>query len=130
MHVVSAKKRLSDETIITALIECGSIKEAAQKLGCAPRTIYNRMKAPAFKDLYSQAKSDMIRSATAKLQGHLTGAIDTLVTIMQDGETAAQTRANCAASILQYAARYTEETEIKEQLEALEETLRVTSEVI
>ena len=80
-----ARKRLTDEEIISGLIAQGSIKGA-------------------------------------KLQGNLCGAIDTLNEIMTDPEAPKQTRANCAVSILQYGAKYTEATDIIERLEAIEET--------
>ena len=117
---MASKKRLTDEAIIAALVQAGSIKEAAKKLHCVPRTLYERMKSPAFKELYAQAKADLIKGATAKLQGYLNGAIDTLAAIMKDEETAKQTRANCAVSILQYGAKFTETTDILERLEAVE----------
>lgn len=114
-------KRLEDEAIVAALIERGSIKAAAEALECTPRTLYERMKAPAFKKLYSQAKADIVRTATAKLQGNLAGAIDVLATIMHDPQAGNQTRVNSAVAILSYGARYTEATDIIERLEALEE---------
>jgi len=114
------RKRLQDEEIIGALIGRGSIKEAAVSLGCTPRTLYERMKKPEFKKLYADAKADIMKGATAKLQGKLCGAVDTLAEIMQDPEAAKQTRANCAVSILQYGVRFTEATDILERLEALE----------
>lgn len=122
------RKTITNEVIIMALIECGSIKAAAAKIGCTARTIYDRMKSPDFRDEYTQAKADIVRSATAKLQGHLCGAIDTLADIMNDSETAKQTRANCAVSILQYGARFTEQTDILERLEAIEEAQAETKE--
>lgn len=118
---MASKKRLTDEAIIAALIEYGSIKGAAAFLGCTTRTLYERMKKPEFKELYTQAKAEIIRAATAKLQGNLCGAIDTLAAIMNDEETAKQTRVNSAVSILQYGARFTEATDILERLEAIEE---------
>ena len=116
-----ARKRLQDEEIITALIAEGSIKGAAASLKCTARTLYDRMKSPEFKDLYAQAKADILKTATAKLQGKLCEAVDTLTEIMTDTEAAKQTRANCAVSILQYGARFTETTDILERLEAIEE---------
>ena len=116
-----ARKRLTDEAIIAALIAEGSIKGAAASLKCTARTLYDRMKSPEFKDLYAQAKADILKTATAKLQGNLCGAIDTLAEIMTDEEAAKQTRVNSAVSILQYAARFTETTDILERLEAIEE---------
>ena len=115
-----ARKRLTDEAIIAALIAEGSIKGAAASLKCTTRTLYERMKKPEFKELYAQAKADILKIATAKLQGNLCGAIDTLTEIMKDEEAAKQTRVNSAVSILQYAARFTETTDIIERLEAVE----------
>ena len=115
------RKRLTDEAIITALIEQGSIKGAAASLKCTTRTLYERMKKPEFKALYTHAKGEILKAATAKLQGQVTGAIDTLVEIRDDHEAPKQTRANCAVNILQYAARFTETTDIIERLEAIEE---------
>lgn len=115
------KKRLTDEVIIASLITEGSIKAAAASLKCATRTLYERMKTPEFKELYSQAKTEILRAATVKLQGNLCGAIDTLADIMQDEDAAKQTRVNAAVSILQQAARFTETTDILERLEAIEE---------
>ena len=116
-----ARKRLQDEEIITALIAEGSIKGAAASLKCTARTLYERMKKPEFKDLYAQAKGEILKTATAKLQGNLCGAIDTLTEIMTDKEAPKQTRANCAVSVLQYGAKFTEATDIIERLEAIEE---------
>ena len=116
-----ARKRLTDEAIIAALIAEGSIKGAAASLECTTRTLYERMKKPEFKALYTQAKGEILKAATAKLQGQVTGAIDTLVEIRDDHEAPKQTRANCAVNILQYAARFTETTDIIERMEAIEE---------
>ena len=118
---MTTRKRLQDEEIIAALISEGSIKGAAASLKCQTRTLYERMKKPEFKELYTQAKGEILKTATAKLQGHLCGAIDTLAEIMKDEETAKQTRVNSAVSILQYGARFTEATDIIERLEAIEE---------
>lgn len=113
-------KRIEDEEIVAALIAQGSIKGAASVLHCTARTLYDRMKRPQFKELYTQAKGEILKAACAKLQGNLCSAIDTLESIMKDAETAKQTRVNAAVSILQYAARFTETTDIIERLDALE----------
>ena len=115
------RKRLTNEEIIAALIERGSIKAAAAILECSTRTLYERMKASDFKEQYAQAKAEIIKTATAKLQGHLCGAIDTLVAIMNDSQAGNQTRVNCAVAILQYGARFTEATDILDRLEAVEQ---------
>ena len=120
-------KRLADEEIIAALIEGGSIKAAAASLDCTARTLYERMKKDEFRALYAQAKAEIIKAATAKLQGNLCGAIDTLSEIMTDKEAAKQTRANCATAILQYGARFTETNDLLERLERLEEAQAINA---
>ena len=129
-RVIRLKKRLTDEAIISGLIEAGSIKAAADRLGYNVKTLYERMKKPGFKELYAQAKAELLKTATAKLQGNLAGAIDTLAANMRDEETAKQTRANCAVAILQYAAKFTETTDIIERLEALEDARGIDGEAI
>lgn len=122
-----SKKRLQDEAIISALISEGSIKCASELLECSTRTLYERMKKPQFKELYAQAKADILKTATAKLQGNLCKAIDTLVEVMTDEKTAPQTRVNSAVSILQYAVRFTEATDIIERLEVIEKAQEINS---
>lgn len=112
--------KLADEQIIAALIECGSITDTAARLGCNRKTLYARMAKQSFKELYSQFKSDMIRSAAARLQSATNIAIDTLYDVMTDESTAKQTRVYCAVSILQYAMKFTETADIIERLETLE----------
>lgn len=115
------RRRLTNEAIIAALIEHGSIKGAAASLQCTPRTLYDRMKKPEFKELYTQAKADILKTVTAQLQGEFSNSVKTLAKIRDDEEAPKQTRANCATSILQYGARFTEATDILERLEAIEE---------
>lgn len=115
------KKRLTDEQIIIALVSEGTIKAAADSLGCAKRTLYERMKKPDFRKLYNEAKADILKNATAKLQGELCNSINTLCEIRDDASAPKQTRANCAVAVLQYGAKFTETTDIIERLEAIEE---------
>lgn len=115
------RKKLQDEAIIAALISEGSVKGAADSLGCNTKTVYARMRLPAFKKMYSQAKGDILKAATAKLQGNLCDAINTLTQIMKDPASPPQTRANCAVSVLQYGSKYIEQTDIVERLEAIEQ---------
>lgn len=115
------KKLLSDEEIVAAILAQGSITGAAASLNTQYKYINKRMQTPEFKAIYKKAKADIIRSATAKLQSSISSAIDNIVKIMNDEEIAAQTRVNAATTVLQYAARFTQEIDIIERLEAIEE---------
>lgn len=117
-------KRLCNEVIISSLLSEGSIKAAAAALGCKEQTIYTRMKQPDFQKLYAEARAELMKSATAKLQGYLGTAVDTLAEIMTDETVPKQTRVYSAINILQIAERYTMKTDILERLDEVESVLK------
>lgn len=116
-----ATKKISDEKIVIALITCGSRREAASFLRCSISTLCNRLKDPELQKLYSEAKTELLKEATAKLQNEMKCAVDTLADIMKNPQVASQTRVNAAVSILMYGARFTEQADILERLEKIEE---------
>ena len=63
---------VSDEEIIAALLNSGSITKAAELTGIAPRTIYDRMGYREFKAAYSAAKADIVRQAVLTMSRNLT----------------------------------------------------------
>ena len=71
-----ATKATSNEEIIAALLQHGTIKEAAEAIGITPRTIYDRMKSRDFMADYAAAKSDILRSAVVNVSGKLSQAFE------------------------------------------------------
>lgn len=116
-------KRLCNEAIISALLSEGSIKAAAEALGCKEQTIYTRMKQEDFQQQYAQARAELMKSATAKLQNHMTAAVDVLAEIMTDETVPKQTRVYSAVNILQIAKQYTQ-TEMAERLIEVQKILK------
>ncbi len=117
-------KRLTDEEIVSALIECGTIKATAEQLGVQVKTLYSRMKNDSFRDLYHRAKADLVKAATAKMQGYLTDACAVIADIMKDADTAQQTRLNAADCIIRNTLKMLEQTDILERLDALESAVK------
>lgn len=113
-------KRLTDEQIVSALIETGTVKGAAGCLGCQVKTLYARMRSDDFQRLYRMARGEILRGVTAKMQSNMSAAVDTLFMLMTDTDTPRQTRANCAATILQIGGKYTDAVDLLERIEALE----------
>lgn len=113
----------SDDAIICALLANGTTADAAAALGCNPRTIRIRLQKPTFRARYERERSEILRACSARLHSRLVDAVDTLAEIMQDRNTAAQTRANAAQTILQTALRYTELVDIVSRIDALETRL-------
>ena len=115
---------IANEAIVAALIEYGSVRAAADSLNCSRRTLYTRMKTSAFQELYSQAKTELVKAAAAKLSNSITGAVDVLTSVMNDTEAPAQTRVNAAANVFQYAVKLTTTNDILVRLQSIEEVIK------
>lgn len=102
------QKAVSDEEIIAALLQNGSMAEAAQAVGISPRTVYDRMGTSDFKAAYNAAKSDIVRTAVLQLNSSLSAAIAVVSDVMNNTENNAGTRLQAAKMILEYAAKFTD----------------------
>ena len=96
----------SDEKIIAALLQYGTMKEAAEAAGTTSTFIYERMKKADFMALYRGAKNDIIRAAVFSLNKQLGAAVDTVAEIMQDKEVNPATRLQAAQTLLNNASKF------------------------
>lgn len=106
----------SDEQIIAALLNHGTIKEAAAAAGIAERTIYDRMNKGEFQELYKTAKTDLVRGAVFSLNSKLQAAIDTVNEIMTNKENNPAVRLQAAQTILGTAAKFADRLQDSETL--------------
>ena len=110
-----AQKAISDEQIIAALLNHGTIKEAAAAAGISERALYDRMNNGDFQALYKAAKADLIRAAVFTLNGRLQEAITTIAEIMTDKEINPATRLQAAQTILNTACKFSQRLATDEQ---------------
>lgn len=96
----------SDEKIIAALLQFGTIKEAADNAGTTTAFIYERMKVPEFIALYRGAKNDIVRAAVFNINKQLGAAVDTVAEIMQDKTVNPATRLQAAQTLLNNASKF------------------------
>ena len=108
-----------------ALLSTATVTQAARESGLSPNTIYKRLKDPEFSKRYYMARLEMLKSHVAELHGYLGGAIDTLGQIMENKDVPPQTRLNAAESIIRNCLKLTEQADIMDRLESLEERLRI-----
>ena len=99
---------VSDEQIIAALLQHGTMKEAAAACGISPRTIYDRMDKREFRAQYMAAKNDLIRKAVFSINKKLSDAVDTVAAIMTDTDTTPAVRLQAAQVIINNAGRFAE----------------------
>ena len=105
---MAREKAVSDEEIIAAILQHGTIKEAAQAVRLTPRAIYTRMDDRGFRSLYMAAKDDIIRGAVFSINSKLSAAIDTVQEIMQDTNNNPAIRLQAAQTIINNAGKFAE----------------------
>ncbi len=116
-----AEKAISNEEIIAALLQNGTIKEAARAAGTTPRTIYDRMKDREFRAEYMEAKNDIVRKAIFTINEKLGAAVDTVAEIMADKEINPAIRLQAAQTIMNNAGKFAERL-AKEEYQSREES--------
>lgn len=108
------------EKALQALLVCRTRREAAQMAGIGESTLRGYLQETEFQSRYRQAFGDLVESAARQAQQAITPALSTLREIMEDGDEQAQARITAARSVLEYAIKLTEQTDILEQLRELE----------
>lgn len=103
-----SKTASNDDAIITALLQHGTIKEAAAAANTTPRTIYNRMNNREFRAQYEAAKNDILRTAYITISSKLTAAIEAVADIMSNPENNPAVRLQAAQTIITNAAKFSE----------------------
>ena len=101
-------KAISNEEIIAAILQHGTIKDAAAAAGTTPRTIYDRMNDREFRAEYMEAKNDIIRKAVFTINEKLSAAIDAVAEIMTDKDNNPAVRLQAAQTILNNAGKFAE----------------------
>lgn len=107
-------KAISDEQIIAALLDHGTIRAAAGAVGISERALYDRMNKGEFQALYKAAKADLVRAAVLNLNRQLQAAIDTVVEVMQDPDNNAAVRLQAAQTILNNAGKFAQRLQADE----------------
>lgn len=99
-------KAVSNEQIIAALLQSGTVKEAAAAVGIKPRTLYDRFNDNEFRAEYMEAKNGIIRKAVFTINEKLSAAIDTVCDIMTDKDNSALVRLQAAQTIINNAGKF------------------------
>lgn len=108
------------EKALQALLVCRTRAEAAKAAGIGESTLREYMKDAEFMERYKQVFGGMVADATRQAQQTLSPALSTLREIMEDREEQASARITAARSILEYAMKLCEQTDILDQLRELE----------
>lgn len=110
-----SKRTVSDEEIVSALLACSTVSEAAKKCGLATRTLYDRMKYKSFQLLYNGAKADVLRKAVFLITGKLTEAVEVVTEILSDTSVNPAIRLQAAQTIINSSVKLTDKLQTDEQ---------------
>lgn len=119
---MAKEKKATDEQIVAALLNTGTLRAAAAAVGISERTIYDRMNNGEFQALYKAAKADIVRAVVFNINNQLQAAIDTVAEIMQNGDNSPAIRLQAAQTILNNAGKFaqrlqTDETGVLTQID-------------
>lgn len=109
-----------EELILSALLSCPTIKEAAEKSTVPARTINDYLAKPEFMARYQAAKADLVKRASDKIQGKMSKAVDVIDELMEDEETPPAVRLNAAKTLLEYGVEIHKNEQIIERIVRLE----------
>ena len=112
--------KISDETILSALISAGSIRGAAKRANISEGTVRNRLSDPDFRAEFDKLRGELLQEAAQGLTARLESATATMSEIMEDGKNPASVRVSAADAVLRHALRYVEAADILRRLDALE----------
>lgn len=94
------EKKVSNEDIIAALMQYGTVRDAAAAMGITPQTICRRMQDSEFVAAYKAERLNVIRRATISINGKLPDAIEPIAEIMNNPEVTPETRLQAAQTII------------------------------
>lgn len=98
---------VSNEEIIAALLQHGTIREAAQAAGISSRALYDRMRDDTdFRAEYAAAKNDIVRGAVIRINESLSAAVAAVTDIMNDTSANPAIRLQAAQTILNSAGKF------------------------
>ncbi len=112
-----------DDLVIAALIANPTIKAASAACGVSETQIRVRLRKPAFKKRYDEARRELLEQTTAYVQGALTEAIDKLLSIMRDPDVSPQTQVNAASALVRTFLKLNEDTYILNQIEEIKKAI-------
>lgn len=117
-------QKISDEKMILAILSNKDLLTASKTLGISVQSIYNRLRKPEFRQRLQQERQGKFDVANSKLTDKMSAAIETLSDVMQDVNISARTRIRAAQILLDITLKVTEQADIIQRLDSLEEQLQ------
>jgi hypothetical protein len=117
------KKQLSFRQLraIVALMSCGSVHEAAQRIGVNVKTLKRWRRDPQFISVYQKKADAIFACCLAEMQGAVGEAFAVLVAVMTSTTNKPSDRSKAAATIIDFGFRANEMAELRYELQQFRE---------
>ena len=117
------KKKITDEHLIELLLVHGSVKATAAAIGMSTRAIYARLADPNVRQMYADARGQMLENASTTLCNALGDAVSFLHGLVIDPDAPLGLKVQSADSLLRHCVRYSETCDVLRRISELEKRL-------
>jgi hypothetical protein len=115
-----ARPKKGNDDRLLMLLACGAtVDAAARSLGLSERTLYRRLRDPAFCQRLQQARADLVQRTAGMLTAAGAESVRTLVALQKEANPAA-TRLGAARAVIQLGMKVREVAELEQRIAALE----------
>lgn len=121
-QVKRGKQYCDDERVIAAFLNNFRMIDVIRETGLSKTTVYRVKNDPEFQKVLRERKEAILKAAVNRMQGYLVNDVEILQGIIEDPDTAAQTRVNAIQILMNQLRDWTTITDITARLSALQET--------
>jgi DNA-binding Lrp family transcriptional regulator len=116
--------RVTDNALVSALLCCSTIKQAAESVGLSEQAVYSRLRKVDFRTKLQNARTTQFQVISSKLEDANFKALDTLINILDDSEVSAGIKVKASQTLLDLSLKNREQIDVISRIENLEEMLK------
>lgn len=117
---MASPKNSRREMAMAALISSPTVRDAAKASGISESSLWVYLQDPDFSQEYEDKKGAIVAVAAERLRSRLDSATETVHSIMTDDTAPPQVRISAARMFFEYAAKYTDLSDVQARIAALE----------
>jgi len=112
------------EEAIIALLNCPTVKKAAEQIGVNERTLHRWMDEPAFSKAWRHARRQAFSHAISLTQQYAPAAVATLTKTSTDPSAPHSARVSAATALLKFSRESIELDDLAERVQAIEQQVQ------
>jgi hypothetical protein len=117
------QRKKNEDSLLLALACGATVEAAARQCDLSDRTIYRRLKEPAFRTRLQEVRADMVRRSAGMLTAAAASAVTTLLALQKDSVPPA-VRLGAARAVLEIGIKVREMADLEARIAALEAQAR------